>query len=49
MINDYIVANNGSIKRLLVSTGGGAPMGAKKECIDAVVSAVELFNGEYDA
>jgi uroporphyrinogen decarboxylase len=49
MINDYIVANNGSIKHLLVSTGGGAPMGAKKECIDAVVSAVELFNGEYDA
>ena len=49
MINDYIVANNESINHLLVSTGGGTPMGARKECIDAVVSAVEQFNMDYDA
>ncbi|HHY81266.1 MAG TPA: uroporphyrinogen decarboxylase [Clostridiales bacterium] len=49
MINEYIQSNNGSIKHLLVSTGGGAPMGAKKECIEAVVSAVEQFNRDFDA
>ena len=43
MIRDYI-AQNGSHHGLLVSTGGGLPMGAKKENIDAILSAVRDFN-----
>ena len=43
MIKDY-VAENGSHHGLLVSTGGGLPMGAKKENIDALISAVKDFN-----
>ena len=43
MIKDYI-AQNGSHHGLLVSTGGGLPMGAKKENIDALISAVKDFN-----
>lgn len=44
MIKEYIRANGGSLKGLLVSTGGGAPMGAKKECILAMIQAVKEFN-----
>jgi len=43
MIDEY-VAENGSWKGLLVSTGGGLPMGAKRENIDAMISAVKDFN-----
>lgn len=43
MIKDYIAAN-GSHHGLLVSTGGGLPMGAKQENIDAMISAVRDFN-----
>lgn len=43
MIRQYVAAN-GSHHGLLVSTGGGLPMGARRECIDAVISAVRDFN-----
>ena len=39
MIRDY-VAGNGSHRGLIVSTGGGLPMGARKENIDALLCAV---------
>ena len=43
MIRQYVAAN-GSHHGLIVSTGGGLPMGARRECIDAVISAVRDFN-----
>jgi len=43
MIQDYVKAN-GSHHGLLVSTGGGLPMGAKQENIDALICAVRDFN-----
>lgn len=43
MIRDYISAN-GSHKGLIVSTGGGLPMGATQENINALISAVRDFN-----
>lgn len=42
-IDSYIAAN-GSHKGLMLSTGGGLPMGAKRENIDALISAVRDFN-----
>ncbi|HZK33954.1 MAG TPA: uroporphyrinogen decarboxylase family protein [Bacillota bacterium] len=44
MIEEYKRANGDSTKRLLVSTGGGAPMGAKGECIKALIDGVRQFN-----
>ena len=41
-IESYIAAN-GSTKRLLLSTGGGLPMGAKGECINAIISAAKEY------
>ena len=38
VIKDY-VAENGSVAGLILSTGGGLPMGAKKENIDALLAA----------
>lgn len=43
MIDEYI-KKNGNHKGLLVSTGGGLPMGAKRENIEAVISAVRDIN-----
>ncbi len=43
MIDSYIAAN-GSHHGLLVSTGGGLPMGARRENIDALISAVSDAN-----
>jgi len=40
MIGDYASANNGSKKGLIVSTGGGAPMGARMDTIRAMQDAV---------
>lgn len=45
MICDY-VASNGSHHGLLVSTGGGLPMGAKRENIDALIAAVRDYNSK---
>ena len=45
MINDYVAAN-GSHHGLLASTGGGLPMGAKQENINALISAVKDFNSK---
>jgi uroporphyrinogen-III decarboxylase len=39
-INSYIAAN-GSTKGLLLSVGGGVPMDATGECINAVVKAAK--------
>ena len=36
---DEYVQENGSIRGLILSTGGGAPMGAKKENIEAMIAA----------
>jgi uroporphyrinogen-III decarboxylase len=35
---------HGSTKGLLLSAGGGVPMGANRECIDALVRAAEAVN-----
>ena len=43
IIENYVAAN-GSHHGLLLSTGGGLPMGAKKECIDALIQAVKDYN-----
>ena len=49
MLIEYLQANNGSFKHLLVSTGGGAPMGAKKESLIAILRAVKQFNLSFGA
>ena len=41
-INRYIEVN-GDTKRLLLSLGGGAPMGAKAECLNAVIKAAKEY------
>ena len=41
---DRYISVNGNTKRLLLSVGGGVPMDAKKECIDALIAAA---NGYY--
>ena len=43
VIESYVAAN-GSHHGLMLSTGGGLPMGAKKENIDALISAVHDYN-----
>lgn len=43
IVRKYIEAN-GSHHGLMLSTGGGLPMGAKKENIDALISAVRDIN-----
>lgn len=43
VIEAYL-AENGDCRGLLLSAGGGLPMGAKKENIDAVVRCAEDFN-----
>jgi len=40
---DRYVAVNGSTKRLLLSIGGGAPMEAKGECIEAIIRAAKEY------
>lgn len=42
-IADYIEAA-GNTKGLLLSVGGGVPMGAKGECIDAIIKAAREYN-----
>jgi len=42
-IRDYVAAN-GSTKGLLLSIGGGVPMGATRECIDALITAAKAYN-----
>ncbi len=43
---DSYAAVNGSVRGLLLSTGGGVPMGAKRENIEALVRAAEDYNAE---
>lgn len=43
VIDNYVKANGGH-HGLLLSTGGGLPMGAKKENIDALINAVQDYN-----
>ncbi|MBR3527531.1 MAG: hypothetical protein IKN88_07130 [Bacteroidales bacterium] len=43
-IVEKYIAGNGSHHGLLLSTGGGLPMGAKKENIDALIAAVSDIN-----
>lgn len=43
IVEKYIAAN-GSHNGLILSTGGGLPMGAKKETIDALIAAVRDIN-----
>lgn len=43
IVSNYIAAN-GSHHGLMLSTGGGLPMGAKKENIDALIAAVNDIN-----
>lgn len=43
IVGKYIAAN-GSHHGLMLSTGGGLPMGAKKENIDALIAAVQDIN-----
>ena len=38
---DKYVAVNGSARGLILSIGGGMPMGAKGECIDAIIKAAK--------
>lgn len=38
---EYKAANGGSLRRLILSTGGGAPMGARRENIQALAEAAE--------
>jgi len=45
MIRKY-VSENGTHHGLIVSTGGGLPMGARKENIDALISAVRDYNSQ---
>ena len=40
---DRYVAANGDTKRLMLSLGGGAPMGAKGECLNAVIKAAKEY------
>jgi len=40
---DSYVAANGNTKRLLLSLGGGVPMEAKGECINAIIRAAEEY------
>ena len=42
---DRYVAVNGSAKGLILSVGGGVPMGAKRECIDAMIMSVKGVKG----
>lgn len=44
MIDEYISANCGDFHGLLVSTGGGAPMGSKGENIRALIDAVSGYH-----
>jgi uroporphyrinogen decarboxylase len=41
VINNYKAANNGSITGLILSPGGGMPMGATKENVDAILRAAK--------
>jgi len=41
------VAVNGSASKLILSVGGGVPMGAKGECIDAIVKAAGEYNAQH--
>ena len=43
IVTRYIAAN-GSHHGLMLSTGGGLPMGAKQENIDALIAAVRDIN-----
>ena len=43
-ISRYIEANNGDFHGLMVSPGGGMPMGAKYETTRALIAAVEDYN-----
>lgn len=45
IVESYIAAN-GSHHGLMLSTGGGLPMGAKKENIDALIAAVRDINAK---
>ena len=40
---DKYIAVYGSTKRLLLSLGGGVPMGAKGECIEAIIKAAKEY------
>lgn len=46
VIQTYVDANGGDYHGLLLSTGGGMPMGARKETTQALLDAVEAFNRE---
>jgi len=40
---DRYIEVNGSAKGLLLSIGGGVPMGAARECIDALLKAAKEY------
>ena len=40
---DEYVKENGSIRGLLLSTGGGAPMGARRENIEAMIETAKNY------